>query len=135
MDWATSEAGAIYPNAPRTLNKEIGGEFARVHCQILPAANRNNIHDLRVQSREIRSGNDMRRVARFFFWGGVAAIILGIGACGISIMAGLASLADREAMETAENTGAFGVGVIILGVIAVFIGAFLSAIVKAFSKD
>ena len=98
-------------------------------------AQRKDSVDRWVQSRAIGRGNDMRRIARFFFWGGVAALILGMGACGVSFTAAFASVTESDTMDVAENIGGFGVGAIIVGLIAVFIGAFFGAIIKAFSKD
>ena len=58
----------------------------------------------------------MRRLSRFIGWGGVALVMLGIVAC-------------------FGNASDFGTTVVALGVIAVFIGAFLGVVARMFSED
>ena len=58
----------------------------------------------------------MRSLSRFVGWGGVALVMLGIVAC-------------------FGNASDFGTTVGALGLIAMFIGAFLGVIANMFSKD
>lgn len=84
----------------------------------------------------------MQRAARWFLWIGLAMLLLGIGACGVSCVAGVAALGDAMSGANGEGTaetagaiaalGILGVGA---GIVSVIVGAILKAFAPSSSEE